>query len=220
MEDTLPINMKDRLYIIGAGEFGRELESWITISDDGKRDWAIAGYIDDGKAIGPLEFPSKYEVVGTVDGFDFKPEDYVLISIANSTIRRKIADKLRAKVRFLTYIDPKATIGLFNSIGEGSIISPNCIVTTNVKIGDHVIINIGAQIGHDAEIGSYSSIMPNVDLGGHCKIGEGVFIGTNSCLIPSRKLARNITVGAGSNVIRNFTKEGISIFGNPAKTLK
>ena len=83
--------MKDKLYIIGAGEFGRELESWITISDDGKRDWAIAGYIDDGKAIGPLEFPSNYEVVGTVDGFDFKPE----VTVGNTKLtEEKLNDLL------------------------------------------------------------------------------------------------------------------------------
>ena len=209
--------MKHKLYIIGAGEFGRELESWISTSDDSGRDWELKGFIDDGKPVGALDFPSNLEVLGSVDTFPFNQEDYILISIANAKIRKKITTKLTGKVRFLTYIDSRASIGLFNKIGAGSIICPYCIITTNVTIGEHVIMNIGSHIGHDVEVGSYSSLMPNVDLGGNCKVGECVFIGTNACLIPSRHLANNIVVGAGSTVIRNFLKPDITIFGNPAK---
>jgi acetyltransferase-like isoleucine patch superfamily enzyme len=60
--------------------------------------------------------------------------------------------------------------------------------------------------------------MTNVDIGGFCKIGRHVFFGTNSTLIPEKKVNNNIRIGAGSIVINNLIKPG-TYFGNPAKQL-
>lgn len=42
-------------------------------------------------------------------------------------------------------------------ISEGSFIGAYSILTTNVKIGKHSILNRGNHIGHDCRIGDYFS---------------------------------------------------------------
>jgi acetyltransferase-like isoleucine patch superfamily enzyme len=60
--------------------------------------------------------------------------------------------------------------------------------------------------------------MTNVDIGGNCTLGRHVFFGSNSTLIPGKRVNNNILVGAGSVVINNLNKPG-TYFGNPAKQL-
>ena len=208
---------KRNLYIIGAGSFGRELESWLQFIPNHERDWELKGYMDSVQGKGPLPYPSDYEILGDERTYPFNKEDYVLISIANPIVRENIYNSLRDKVSFFTFISPQAIIGNFNYIEEGSIICPNVVITTNVKLGKFTIVNIGSQIGHDVRIDNFTSLMANVDIAGKCIIGKRCFLGSNSTVIPDKKIANDIKVGAGAIVIRNFSKEKITIFGNPAK---
>jgi len=203
------------MFIIGASSFGRELESWLEAIDRRDRDWGISGYLD--KDINALNgFPSDYAIVGEEDSFDFKQDDLAIIAIAEPSIKHKVYQKLKDKVRFYTYIAPSAIIGKFNKIGRGSIICPNTVLSTNVNIGDCATINLGCNIGHDVEILSFSSLMPSVNLGGGVKIKEKVFVGTASTVIPLKTIGESAFVGAGSVVVRNV-KEYSKVFGNPAK---
>lgn len=203
------------LYLIGAGDFGREMESWLELLPGFFDEWKIKGYLDQNPHA--LDgYPSDYKILGDPLTFPYSPSDYVVMCLTRSSSKELIADKLRNRVNFFSYIAPNSIIGKFNKLGQGTIIAPNCIISTNVKLGDFVTLNIGTQIGHDVEIGSYSSLMANVDLGGHVKVGKGVFIGTNATIIPGRNVTDKATIGAGSIVLRNIKRPG-TYFGNPAK---
>ena len=187
--------MKKRIYIIGAGDFGREMESWLEDLPNFKNEYEIKGYLDnDSKSL--QNKPTDYEIVGTHEEMEFKENDYVVIAISNSKVRKRIAESLINKVNFFTYIAPNVTIGKFTKIGSGSIICSNCFISTNTVIGDFVIVNAGSNIGHDCIIESYCSLMANVDIGGSVILGEGVFIGTKATIIPKKRIFRGITIGA------------------------
>jgi sugar O-acyltransferase (sialic acid O-acetyltransferase NeuD family) len=207
--------LKKRIYIIGAGDFGREMESWLENLPDFKNEYEIKGYLDnDSKSL--RNKPTDYEILGTHEEVEFNENDYVVIAISNSKVRKRIAESLANRVNFFTYIAPNATIGKFTKIGCGSIICSNCFISTNTVIGDFVIANAGSNIGHDCIIESYCSLMANVDIGGSVILGEGVYIGTKATIIPKKRIFRNITIVPAPMVIRNLNKEG-TYFGNPAK---
>ena len=191
------------------------MESWLEDLPNFKNEYEIKGYLDnDSKSL--QNKPTDYEIVGTHEEMKFKENDYVVIAISNSKVRKRIAESLINKVNFFTYIAPNVTIGKFTKIGSGSIICSNCFISTNTVIGDFVIANTSSNIGHDCIIESYCSLMANVDIGGSVILGEGVFIGTKATIIPKKRIYRDITIGAGTMVIRNLKKEG-TYFGNPAK---
>jgi sugar O-acyltransferase (sialic acid O-acetyltransferase NeuD family) len=207
--------VKNRIYLIGAGDFGREIESWLELLKYFKDTWHIAGFLDDN--INALDdYPSDYKVLGTPGSFTFDDGDQVILCIANPEQKKRMVKTLAHKVKFFTYIHDDCILGKFTEIGTGVIIVPRCVISTNVKIGDFVTINCGSQIGHDCQIGSFSSIMANVDIGGHCDIGDSVFIGSNSTIIPHRSITDNVVIGAGSIVLKKIRKSG-TYFGNPAK---
>ena len=209
---------KRRLFIIGAGGFGRELEVYLDSVKEADRDWDLVGFIDDN--INALDsFPSDYKVLGSLNDFIFNKSDYIVLAIANSEIKNKIYELLKDKVTFFTYIDKTAIVGKFVRIGEGSIICPNCIITSNVKLGLCSILNIGTQIGHDTKVGDFCSFMPNVDIGGETIIANNVYMGTNSTIINMKNICSDVVIGAGAIVVKDINTEGVYV-GNPAVKIK
>ena len=206
------------IYIVGAGDFGREMESALEMQRGWKSEFLIAGYLDDNAH--SLEgYQSDYKIVGSPLNFKFSENDFALLAISNLTARRKISENLRGKVSFFTFIDDTVVVNKYVKVGEGSIICSKCFIGTNTNIETFVIANVGSIIGHDCRIGSHTNLMANVDLGGKSEIGENVFIGTKSTIIPRRKIKDNIIIGAGSVVVRDLRYEG-TFFGNPVKKMR
>ena len=61
-------------------------------------------------------------------------------------------------------------------VDEGASIASNVSIGANTKIGKNVIIQAGAVIGSDVEIGDNSIIYPNVTIYNDTKIGKNVII--------------------------------------------
>lgn len=103
-------------------------------------------------------------------------------------------------------------------IGEGSIICAHTIITVNVYIGNHVIINLDCTIGHDAVLQDFVSLYPSVNVSGKTNIGRAVELSTGMQIIQGRTVRDYSIVGAGAVVIRNIEDEGTYI-GVPAKRI-
>jgi sugar O-acyltransferase (sialic acid O-acetyltransferase NeuD family) len=211
------VQNKRNLYIIGAGDFGREMESLLELIPRNQRDWEIAGYLDDNLlALNGLS--SDYEILNKIDDHPFSENDLAVLTIIEPKVKEKIYNRLKNKVKFYTYVFPNVIFFKYSHIDEGSIVVSNCVISNNVSLGKCVIINQGSQIGHDTSIGDFSSLMSSVDIGGRCQISRNVYCGTGVVVIPGRKIEENARIGAGSVVIHNI-KENSSVFGNPAKLI-
>jgi sugar O-acyltransferase (sialic acid O-acetyltransferase NeuD family) len=152
---------------------------------------------------------------------EFDPSEYVMmVAVSNCNDRLAIVNKLPKETEYFTYIHPTALVLSEDiSIGEGSFIGANSILTTNIQIGKHSILNRGNHIGHDCIIGNYFSAMPGSIVSGNVHIGNGVYLGTNSSIIEKKYLLHDIIIGANSVVIRDITESGTYV-GVPAKKIK
>lgn len=102
---------------------------------------------------------------------------------------------------------------------DGSILCPGSVVTCNVHIGKHVIINVNAAVHHDSIIGSFSTISPGATICGSVLIGRRCFIGANAVVREKIKICDDVVIGAGSVVVKDITEPGIYA-GNPCKKIK
>jgi len=140
----------------------------------------------------------------------FNPDEYiVMVAIGNSKDRFNVVNKLPKNTKYFTFIHPTALIMGEVEIDEGSFIGANTILTTNIKIGKHCILNRGNHIGHDCEIGNYFSAMPGAIVSGNVKIGDFVYLGTNSSIKEKIKIENDVTIGLNSGVVNNITVPGI-----------
>jgi sugar O-acyltransferase (sialic acid O-acetyltransferase NeuD family) len=150
----------------------------------------------------------------------FNPEEYVMmVAVADSRDRFDIVQKLPKETQYFTYIHPTVLIMDDNiELGEGSFIGAYSILTTNIKIGKHALLNRGNHIGHDCQIGDYFSAMPNAVVGGNVTIGDKVYMGSCSNIREKINISNNITIGMNAAVVKNLIDEHIYI-GVPAKKL-
>jgi sugar O-acyltransferase (sialic acid O-acetyltransferase NeuD family) len=150
----------------------------------------------------------------------FNPKEYiVMVAIANSKDRHDIIQRLPKETKYFTWIHPTALIMDNNvEIGEGSFIGAYSILTTNIKIGKHAILNRSNHIGHDCEIGDYFSAMPGAIVSGNVKIYDLVYMGSNSSIREKISVHSLSTIGMNSAVVKNIEKSGV-YGGVPAKNI-
>ena len=128
-------------------------------------------------------------------------------------------DKLPKETKYFSFIHPTTLIMDENiQIGRGSFIGAYSILTTNIQIGKHAILNRGNQIGHDCIIGDFFSAMPGSIVSGNVQIGNRVYLGTNSSIIEKKYLLHDIVIGANGVVVDDITEEGTYV-GVPVKKI-
>lgn len=203
-----------RLFILGCGGFGREIAALLPEHPDFSKSWKFCGFFDRQNDWNGI--PAKYPILGNEDEFDFHEDDLVIIAIANGKVKERLSQKLQGKVQFFTFIHPSVKLLDFASIGTGSVIYPNCIVSTAASVGKFCTLNSGTQIGHDCQIGDFCSLMASVDLGGGTVLGSHVFMGTKSMVVPRKSIADGVSIAAGSIVMRSIKTPGCTVMGNPA----
>ncbi|HOU03424.1 MAG TPA: NeuD/PglB/VioB family sugar acetyltransferase [Bacteroidales bacterium] len=208
---------KSNVYIIGASGLGREIESWLSLSSDFTQTYSVKGYLDDDPEV-LNNYPTDFKLLGSIDEFRFGENDFALIAIADPLVKKDIVNRLKDKVRFLSFIYHNSIIGKNVRIGEGTFIGPNCVLTSNVSVGSFVTIIIGTIIGHDSIVSDYSSLMAQVNISGNVRLGNSVYIGSNSTVLPGKKVGDNSKISAGSTVFNDLPENSFA-FGNPAKKI-
>lgn len=145
------------------------------------------------------------------------PDALAVVAIGDNATRKRVIEKTHHA--FVNVIHPSAILSPFCSVGWGNMMLQGSIVQANTKIGNHIIVNTGAQIDHDCIIEDYVHLAPGVILCGTVQIGEGTFMGAGSIVIPGKKVGAWSIVGAGSVVIDNIPDNVVAV-GNPARVIK
>lgn len=207
-----------KVVIIGAGGFGREVAWLIERINNVAPTWQLLGFVDDDES----KFSQKFyglSVLGDIDWLNQQPDDLcVICSVGKSIIRKTIVSRIRGK-RFATLIDPDVICSDSVNIGEGSIICAGSILTVDISIGSHTIINLDCTVGHDAVISDFVTVYPSVNISGNVCIESCVEIGTGSQIIQGLHIAENTIIGAGAVVIRDLPSNCTAV-GSPAKPIK
>lgn len=206
-----------KIYIVGAGGFAREVAWLIEDINEKNPTWEIIGFIDENKENIGKEL-NGYKVLGNLEFLNNQEKAYVTIAIGTGEVREKISKNIKNH-EFPILIHPSVIISRFVKIGEGSIICAGSIITTNIEIENHVIINLDCTVGHDVSLKNYTTILPSVNISGNVTIGERTMLGTGSAIIQGLNIGADSIIGAGAIVVKNIPSN-CTVVGNPAKPIK
>jgi sugar O-acyltransferase (sialic acid O-acetyltransferase NeuD family) len=207
--------------IVGAGGFGREVLLLLQQINQVGPTWQITGFYDD-----------KPQQPATINGFPYlgtladllrvDTSLALVIAIGDPRVKARLRQQITSpRFYFPALIHPNVAQAdfQFNQIGEGSIICQSTILTTNIVLGRHVLLNLACTIGHDAVLGDYCSLMPQVNLGGGSQLQAGVYAGTNATVLPLVRVGANTIIGAGT-VVTGDLPANCTAVGVPAKVIK
>ena len=169
----------------------------------------------------PCFVDDEYVTDKTLPLSQFNPDEFeVMVAIGDSFLRNEMVKKLPKTTKFFSFIHSTSLISLESiDIGPGSFIGAFSILTTNIKIGSHCILNRSNHIGHNTTIGDFFSAMPGAIVSGNCIIGNNVYLGTNSSVKEKVKIHSNTMIGLNSGVVTNIEHYGV-YGGVPAKKIK
>lgn len=208
--------MKD-LIIIGASGFGREVAWLVDRINKTQLTWNILGFIDDDESLVGTRV-NGYQVLCTTKEIEKYKNVFFVCAIGSSKTRKHIVDSI-GPLKYAVLIDPSVEMSDLISIGEGSIICAHSILTVNVDIGRHVIINLDCTIGHDAVLEDFVTVYPSVNISGNTKYEKCVELGTGTQIIQGKMVGKGTIVGAGSVVVKDLPEECTAV-GAPCKPIK
>ena len=152
-------------------------------------------------------------------------QKFVLIAIANSQIREKLANQLVMDGLQLWTVQADNVVMMDNiEIDEGAALSPFVSITSNIKIGKCFHANLYSYVEHDCVIGDYVTFAPGVKCNGNIHIEDHAYIGTGAVIkqgTPDKPLVigKGAVVGMGA-VVTKSVPAGVTVVGNPARILE
>lgn len=149
-------------------------------------------------------------------------ERQVVLAIANSAVREKLAMRLDADGVGRWTVAAANAISLDDvTLGEGAVLSPFVTLTSNIRIGRHFHANIYSYVAHDCIVGDFVTFAPGVKCNGNVRIEDHAYIGTGA-VIKQGSPGRPLTIGKGAivgmgAVVTRDVPAGMTVVGNPAK---
>ena len=207
--------------IYGAGGFGREVLALLEQINERESKYNFIGFFDDGHERG--EMINGFPVLGGMDVLNIREGRLGLVlAIGDPVVKRSVFDKIfNSNISYPSLIHPSVQVcaGRYVEIEEGCIVCAGCIITVNIVIHKFVILNLSCTVGHDTEIGEFSSFMPAVNISGEVVIGKDVYVGTGTKIINQLSIGDGTIVGAGAVVAKTLPPNCTAV-GIPAKPIK
>jgi len=179
----------------------------------------IVGIIDDNQTLtgsSVLGIP----VLGTRDLLSQLAEQGVRLAangvggIVDIGVRVRLFELLAGSgFTFPSLHHPRATIEPSARISEGVQIFAHAYVGSEAVLRERCMVNTGAVISHDCEIGAYTHIAPGALLAGHVHVGERALVGMGVTTIIGLKIGDGARVGNGAILLADVPEKAIVLAG-------
>lgn len=208
------------IIILGAAGLAKEFYYYVKRSKPEIKDFYFVNDIDDGQKTIVID----NKIFPVVKDWKFKHKYPFIVAVGNPSIKKILVSKALSVglTPSETIVDPSAIILMDkNKLSIGGVISPGCVVTSNIIFGKYVTLNLNTTIGHDTIIGDYCTTNPGVHISGQIQIGDCNEFGTG-CIIRDRLIiGSNKTFGAQTAVVKNILNDDKETYvGIPQKKLE
>ena len=87
------------------------------------------------------------------------------------------------------------------------------------RVGLGAIVNTGAIVEHDVDVGDFAHVAPNAAMGGASRLGNFSHLGMGAVVIQCVSVGSKTIIGAGSVVVRDM-QDGVVAYGVPARAAR
>lgn len=196
------------LILLGRGGFGREVASWVLARN---MPYSIMGFLDD-ENIGS-------DILGPIQGHvPCKEVDY-LTCFGDGRSRHRIRKEIqKSGGSFKNLISPDVLKASSLEDSINSIFLGACSISSSVKLGNDLLIQGLAVIGHDVQIGDGVTVSSHAFIGGWATLHSFCTIHPHAVVLPHVTIGEGAIVGAGAVVIKDVAPY-TTVFGSPAKVI-
>ena len=175
----------------------------------------VAGIIDDNPAL-TGSFVLGIPVLGTRELLPRLYEQGLRLAangvggIIDLNIRMKLFELLSGLGFALPALrHPRATVEASAQVLDGVQVFANAYVGSSVLLHERCMINTGAVVSHDCEIGAYTHIAPGALLAGHVHVGAKALVGMGVTTTIGIKIGAGARVGNGAILLADVPERAI-----------
>lgn len=141
------------------------------------------------------------------------------VHIAIGTAASRVREARAVALPLATVIHPHASVSPHARVAAGCFVAARAVVAPGARLGVSVIVNHGAVVDHDVEVGDFSHVAPLAALAGGVRIGARVLVGTGASVLPGVRVADDVVIGAGA-VVREHLETAGTYAGVPARRVR
>jgi len=206
------------LILVAASGLAREVLALLRSSGDGRR----IQVVDDapelwGTTIAGVSVTGGLEVVRDLTAHE------LLICAGRGTARRAISARLSelgvSPHRYTRVVHPSVNVPDDCEIGAGSILLAHTTLTSNVRLGKHVVVMPNTSLTHDDVVEDCATICAGVSLGGNVHVETGAYLGMNASVREGLRVGADSVLGMGAALLVDLPP-GEVWGGNPASCLR
>jgi UDP-N-acetylbacillosamine N-acetyltransferase len=183
----------------------------------------VAGFLDDvdrtrrGEPFGGARVLGGRECLASLRADGVRE---MVIGIGDCATRLRLGDVVRQHdFELARAVHPRAIIASDVAIGAGTVVCAGAVANPAAFVGENVIINTAATVGHECEIADGAHVGPGAHLGGRARVGRGAWVAIGAIVVHGVTIGDGSVVGAGAVLMRNVPPRVVA-FGVPARIVR
>jgi acetyltransferase EpsM len=176
--------------------------------------YQILGVVDDGRPKGELILGLPVlgdgQVLAELYSQGVRMAVNAVGGIGNVAVRIKVFQRLAADgFACPAVVHPTAFIEPSARLSPGVQVLPHAYVGSDVHVGFGTIVNTGAIVSHDCQLGDFVNISPGAILAGEVEVGEAALVGMGVTINLQAKIGAGARIGNSATVKSDVPEKGV-----------
>lgn len=193
--------MSRRLLLVAASGLAREVAQAARAAGED-----VVGFLDDDPARHGTTVDD-VPVLGGLEAVHRYPDTTIVLCPGKGATRERIAARLRefgvGEDRYGSVVHPSVKVPSSCTIGTGSVLLAGVVLTTSVRLGQHVVVMPNVTLTHDDVVDDFATLCAGVQLGGSVRIGHSAYVGMAASVRERVHVGADAIVGMGAVVLQD-----------------